>query len=59
MEATHELDQKLMNEGEDSLDKADQLVCEAELKHLEAQRELESAEIIRAEADAYFEKVIK
>jgi len=59
MEATHELDQKLSHEGEDTLEKAVQLVSETELKHLEAQRELESAEIIRAEADAYFEEVIK
>ena len=58
MEAAHELDQKLSNEGEDTLEKAGELVSEAELKHFEAQRELESAEIIRAEADAYFEKVI-
>ena len=58
MEAAQELDQKLSNEGEDTLEKAGQLVSEAELKHLEALRELESAEIIRAEADAYFEKVI-
>ena len=59
MQATHELDQKLINEGEDTLEKADQLVAEAELKHLEARRELERAEIIRAEADDYFEKVIE
>ena len=59
MQATLELDQKLINEGEDTLEKARQLVSEAERKQLEAQRELESAEIIRAEADAYFEKVIK
>lgn len=58
MEAAHELDQKLSNEAEDTLEKAGELVSEAELKHFEAQRELESAEIIRAEADAYFEKVI-
>ncbi len=59
MEATHELDQKLSHEGENTLEKAVQLVSETELKHFEAQSELESAEIIRAEADAYFEKVIE
>ena len=58
-QATHELDQKLINERKDTLEKARQLLSDAELKHLEAKRELESAEIIRAEADAYFEKVIK
>ena len=58
-EAAQDLDRKLSNEGEDILEQAGQLVSEAELKYFEAQSALESAEINRAEADAYFEKVIE
>ena len=57
--ATHELYLKLINEGEEALEKGDQLIVDAELKHDAAQRKLEHAEKIKAEADAYFEKVIE
>lgn len=58
MEAARELYQKLVNEGEQTLEKAKQLDAESRLKHLEAQRELERAQSIIAGADAYQEEVI-
>jgi hypothetical protein len=58
MEAARELHQKLVSEGEQTLEKAKQLFAEAELKHLEAQRKLERAQKVKAEAKAYQEKVI-
>jgi hypothetical protein len=58
MEAAKELYQKLVSEGEQTLEKAKRLEAESELKHLEAQRELERAQTVIAEADAYREKVI-
>jgi hypothetical protein len=58
MEAARELYQKLVNEGEQTLERAKQLDAESKLKHLEAQRELERAQNIVAEADAYQENII-
>jgi hypothetical protein len=57
MEASKALYQKLVEEGTQALEKAKQLETEAELHHLEAQRELEHSNTIRSEADTYREKV--
>jgi hypothetical protein len=57
MEASKALYQKLVEEGTQTLEKAKQLETDAELRHLEAQRELEHSNNIRSEADAYREKV--
>jgi hypothetical protein len=57
MEASKALYQKLVEEGTQTLEKAKQLETDAELRHLEAQRELEHSNNIRAEADSYREKV--
>ncbi len=57
LENTHRVYLGLINEGEETLELSHRLKAEAELKHGEAKKELESAESIRAEADAYFERI--
>jgi hypothetical protein len=58
MEAAKELYQKLVSEREQTLEKAKQRDAQSELKHLEAQRELERAQSVKAEANTYQERVI-
>lgn len=55
--ATKEVCQKLISEGELTLDKAKKLEATAEQKYLDAQSELQHAQAARSEADAYVEKV--
>jgi hypothetical protein len=55
--ATKEVCQKLISEGELTLDKAKKLEAAAEQKQLDAQSELQRAQTTRSEADAYAEKV--
>ena len=57
LENTHRVYLGPINEGEETLELSHRLKAEAELKHGEAKKELESAESIRAEADAYFERI--
>lgn len=58
MDATKRLYQTLVEEGEQTLERAKKLEAEAELKMLESQRELQHAKNIRQEADSYRQKVI-
>ncbi|MDA1219722.1 MAG: DUF3179 domain-containing (seleno)protein [Chloroflexi bacterium] len=58
MAATKRLYQTLVEEGEQTLEQAKTLEAEAELKMLEAQRELQHAQNIRQESDSYRQKVI-
>ena len=59
MQNSHQLYIRLTKEGEEILEQSYRLKAEAELKHGEAQKELECAENTRAEANAYFEKIIE
>ena len=58
MQNSHQLYIRLTKEGEEILEQSYRLKAEAALKHGEAQKELECAENTRAEANAYFEKII-
>ncbi len=55
--ATKEVCQKLITEGEVTLEKAKKLEAGAEQKHLDAQSELQQAQVARSEAETYAEKL--
>ena len=55
--ATKEVCQKLISEGELTLDKAKKLEAAAEQKQLDAQSELQRAQAARSEAETYAEKL--
>jgi F0F1-type ATP synthase membrane subunit b/b' len=57
LEATKGVCQKLIADGEQTLQRAKKLEAEAQQKHREAQAELEKAQAARAEAQAFAEKV--
>jgi hypothetical protein len=57
LEATKEVCQKLIKDGEQTLEKAKKLEAEAQQKQREAKAELEKAQAIRAEAETYAERL--
>ena len=57
LEATKGVCQKLIADGEQTLQKAKKLEAEAQRKHQEARAELEKAQAARAEAQAFAERV--
>lgn len=57
LEATKEVCQKLIKDGEQTLEKAKKLEAEAQQKQQEAKAELEQAQASRAEAETYAERL--
>ena len=58
LEATKEVCEEIIAEGQRAMDRARQLESQAVQKHKEGQRDLEQAQAVRVEAEGYREKIM-